>query len=122
MAAHWRHLEPGSVKLCIAVTPPTDVDYLDEEKETLSIEDIMMNNDMSIVKTIILPRVYRNNVNIHRFLKYIETKCDNKKLEQYGFHPSQEIRGHEIFGDVPMWIPREARDHIICIKNGKCHI
>ena len=120
MAAHWRQLEPGSVQLCIAVTPPTEVDYLDEGKETLSIEDIELNNERSIVKTIILPRVYRNNVNIHRFLKYIETKCDNKKLEQYGFHPSQEIRGHEIFGDVPMWIPREARDHVICIRNGKC--
>ena len=120
MAAHWSQLEPVSVKLFIAVTPPTDVDYLDDEKEALSVEDIEKNNINSVVKTIILPRVYRNNVNIHQFLKYLQTKCDNKKLEQYGFHPSQEIRGHEIFGEVPLWIQREPKDHVICTRNERC--
>lgn len=113
----WSNLKPDKINLCMAITPMMEVGFLRGAKN-YSAEEVLNNNVKTSVKTVFLPRVYRMNQECHEFLKFLEIQCIEKVFQRFAFHPSQEVRGHEIIGEKPKWICVKATEHVIC-KN-KC--
>lgn len=109
----WSDLEPGNTHLIVCATP--DCEDLVRLRNSHQDKWKLTPPELRTVPTFFLWRVYRNTNAIHALLQFIQEQCQ-KIYNEFGYvmEPADEAHGHDIQGDVPVWIETTQKNHLRC--------
>jgi hypothetical protein len=118
----WSDLECYDVNLVVCINPESQdlPQLLDVDFDTLSTLK-ERKPDQGSVPTIPLWRVFRCSKAIHLFIQELQEECSNEHQEfGYQIPPHMSKEGHEIYGNLPIWIEIPEHQHMKCSKS-KCN-
>merc|ERR1719233_2807400 len=117
----WSELDSNGVNLMVCVNPESQCLVLLQNLETEKLQSLKKYKpEQGSVPTLAMLRNFRSSNAIQDFIQELEIQC-SKEHKEFGYMIPPEVvrKGHEIQGEIPIWIKAKKHQHMKC-QNPNC--